>query len=1472
MTNWQTVEEAIEASGDAEGSAMKENQVYLDSIAGRQQTLARSTQEFYNKLINSDVIKYFLQLAQYVMDATNAIGPLATALTGIVVAFSAINKTSPLTLFKGLKEQMSMYGNAKNSFSILGSLSTGLNADQKNTFIDSNIKAYAAAVNGLNANKQALLLTTQGLNAAQVEEALKANGVAEADIQVAVSQDAVVAAQRQRIQSNGMVAVSEAQIAEANLSATAADWARKNSTDGLNASMVQSAVISGELTAEEGAQIISAFSLTAANEGLSASFTGLGVAIKTAFASNPIGFILTLATTILSLIPVVQGLIETNDDLIEKANEVKQAYEETTNEIKNNLQTITSLQEEFNKLSKGVDSQGNNLTLSTDDYARYKDIVQQIVEINPSLVQGYNDAASAIIDKNAAIQETINLLKQQKEEEARKATTGDNRTTMMEGVQASIDEVKEKQQDSKTKSIYQFGGILSKELAGVDMSQIMNLMGQFTDKTYAMNTVGTQLFAIENIDAIIEDLHSSDSKLKKYLTEEHRQELEDCIKIYQDNQSNFDTEMKSVYKEYNDFLKQSVEGIEGFSTLDDTTQQYISKYVMQLDIDDSNAELQIENAMNLVRNIVENQEPFKIQLETGTKAMKKTNDDGKALSVEAYKKQLADYKKEVYGEMGFEDASLILSMLGFDTVEKDLEDKLQKIRNTIKKEHFFDEANKDQFKEIEKYLETLDTTEIELFYSFSADAGSMTIEEIDAKIQELKHKTGTDVIKIKTYSDISAEIDKYKEAMTQTNEIVTDNIQVTEDYKNSLIALGVSAEELNECFYEANPLVVKNSDQLKTLVKKTKENTAQNIKLAKSQAMLKYAKLQKQSHDLATNYKKLNAAQRSELQSMFDEMATLQKSIARYASLEQSLLGATDAYERFANAQTLDSANNYDEQASNMVTALANGFTTAKLGTESVQEAIKGLVPKSVYKDMDTLEGKMDKIHEYFKEGKLSDYFDMEFDEKGNITKAEVALKNVKKFVEDGINSANVFTGSWEHFDLAPTIKTFDQLADKMGVTKEVAFAMMQEMEKYDIEWLGGDFSTLLDKLTPTQQELDAWKQEIELKSSKGENVTKDWEYYNAAQRSHSWETDAYRKQVEMSDLNQKYADGNIKPDEFATKYAALQQEMDAINKGAQNKVIDYKKIADEAEDVAKQLKDAQKELESSNGGKEAEEAAKKVEDLTDKYEDLIIEKAALGTVSEYELSMALEAAGIDANNLSAELKNVNAALQSAFDSSSIQKLQQYLQETYGLVLALDENGNVTINTAINFDEEKAQKLREIGALGEEGTINIDALTKLEGLNEIQKAELQKILDLSDKQNTIEMAMDLQGTDPVQTALDEINTTLKNINDAISSGKTIKINTTQAYNTIKNLEDRIANIQDGDVGVKINVAGASTLSTAVNNLSKLASYAGTAINVIFSNSGAGTVNGTANAMGSAFAQGNWGAPKTEESLVGELGR
>lgn len=218
-------------------------------------------------------------------------------------------------------------------------------------------------------------------------------------------------------------------------------------TNGLSKELLEEALLQADVKHEMIASIIQHYDAAqakivdkAATDKLNVSLRNVGVAIganikKTAvwLAFDPVGRIVAIA----GVIAAVAGALYLNnkriEETIQKSKELQDAYHENQKAIQDNLSSVRALDHEFSILAKGVDEYGNNITLTTDEYEKYRDIVQQLVDINPTLVQGYTDEGQAIIDKNVAIQDTIDLLKQQQRLELNNATTDDNNWDIADG-------------------------------------------------------------------------------------------------------------------------------------------------------------------------------------------------------------------------------------------------------------------------------------------------------------------------------------------------------------------------------------------------------------------------------------------------------------------------------------------------------------------------------------------------------------------------------------------------------------------------------------------------------------------------------------------------------------------------------------------------------------------------------------------------------------------------------------------------------------------------------------------------------------------------------------------------------------------------------------------------------------------------------------------------------------------------------
>ena len=362
-----------------------------------------------------------------------------------------------------------------------------------------------------------------------------------------------------------------------------------------------------------------------------------------------------------------------------------------------------------------------------------------------------------------------------------------------------------------------------------------------------------------------------------------------------------------------------------------------------------------------------------------------------------------------------------------------------------------------------------------------ADAAGISIESLIALLVRLGIVAGQPVSapvislpSIKTYSDLAESVEGYNDILTQTDSIVADNTKVTQEYKDALSTLITDKEALAECFDENNDLVVKNAQQLKKLVKNTKNEATANVKLAKAQAQLDYYELYQQMNDAIGGKEIITAETLEHVNALYDEMSALQGTIAKLSLLEAKLLGAANAYDRLEEAQQIDAANDYASKAEELVNILGEAFRTSELGTEAAKVAIDGLIPDDIIDKTKTLDEQMEQIWQYFSGGTLSKLFTIEVDDKGAITSVEMTQDKIEEFTKSLIGTpldpkdtskGTIFSGTWDNFELNPAITSLEQFADACGITEEVAFAFLTKLEDYDINWLGGDNETLLDQL-----------------------------------------------------------------------------------------------------------------------------------------------------------------------------------------------------------------------------------------------------------------------------------------------------------------------------------------------------------------------------------------------------------------------
>ena len=96
----------------------------------------------------------------------------------------------------------------------------------------------------------------------------------------------------------------------------------------------------------------------------------------------------------------------------EAAEEVQKNYNDTIKETTDKIESLESNKDIFNRLAKGVDEYGHNISLTAEEYEEFLNISKELAETSPSLIKGYDAEGRAIIAKGEAIDEVIQKQKE----------------------------------------------------------------------------------------------------------------------------------------------------------------------------------------------------------------------------------------------------------------------------------------------------------------------------------------------------------------------------------------------------------------------------------------------------------------------------------------------------------------------------------------------------------------------------------------------------------------------------------------------------------------------------------------------------------------------------------------------------------------------------------------------------------------------------------------------------------------------------------------------------------------------------------------------------------------------------------------------------------------------------------------------------------------------------------------------------
>ena len=152
--------------------------------------------------------------------------------------------------------------------------------------------------------------------------------------------------------------------------------------------------------------------------GIGTAFMSLGGAISgvaQALEVIHLGPLLGITAAIGLIVGVVTIWKKQQQKIHDDAQKVVEDYKKISDETSRNLSTLEDYRESWEKLSRGVDANGNNVSLGAEEYQDYQKMVDEMVSMNPDIIKGYNAQGKAIVDNNKALEESVKLEKEKQQ-------------------------------------------------------------------------------------------------------------------------------------------------------------------------------------------------------------------------------------------------------------------------------------------------------------------------------------------------------------------------------------------------------------------------------------------------------------------------------------------------------------------------------------------------------------------------------------------------------------------------------------------------------------------------------------------------------------------------------------------------------------------------------------------------------------------------------------------------------------------------------------------------------------------------------------------------------------------------------------------------------------------------------------------------------------------------------------------------
>ena len=798
--------------------------------------------------------------------------------------------------------------------------------------------------------------------------------------------------------------------------------------------------------------------------------------------------------------------------------------------------------------------------------------------------------------------------------------------------------------------------------------------------------------------------------------------------------------------------------------------------------------------------------------------------------------------------------------LQFETGDKSLDDLLEKIKNvksdmaeTFSKSDFNvdlldNEKTIEQYQAIAKAAEDANISVAD-FIDIMQEYG-YCIDENSYKQQKLK----ADMIQYSgAVKEVSSIQEKANAAISgQTKDGIS--IEAYEELKKVL-------PNVDDALDSNGTALQLNYDKLRDLQKEKAEITKNDLQHAIAEESAAWAKNAQAIDEAMRNYDNLSAEEQKELQSKVQLNQAIANQITQYDLLISKLNYATSGYKAWLDAQSAPDTGDINDAAVNAAKHLDKVFNYDE-GSANEYGRYNSVVAKAAEQfiiPQDVIDKGYDAMAKYY--NGIKQYLTGD---------ASAVQAFYDAMVEKGLASYDELEG----YKIKPGVDTSD-IESQMHMTHDVVTGMLGESEEFGftISFADEDVTAAIAKV----QELQSAEAELNAAKLKPEVDTTEME--NKVEKLKK-EVGEIPDEV-LTEVGVTFKDGDLKVDE-----KKLQQTVSlTYNKSDTEKLIeDYRNINDQIKSLQESGNFEPKQMETLLS--QAEQYEEQLRNLPDSVKEL------------YNVNEDLINSGTGIASLSETVKDYQTALAAAAEAK--EKLKQASTGKNGMevdspayknLAAQAEQADAKVQQLKQTLEQTLPQLQESGKIDVD--VNIDDLTKQlqDGSFDFKKIELPVTTETSELEGqiaSIEQRIAALQTAKVNITGDttQFDTVLESLTGKLSSLQDAQISVTaidHATGVAQSVDSAIKDIPEKHVtAISANAitSGITTFKQSLDTLptekkvrivTEKVTYNKT-VNTKSSSGGSHELNGTAHIYGTALSGGNWGAPRTETALTGELGR